>query len=159
MKVLITGTAGFIGAAVAEQLLARGDEVIGVDNVNDYYDVQLKQDRLTRLLQYDKFTDVRLSLEDAPALEQLFKREQPQRAINLAAQAGVRYSLQNPGAYIQSNVSGFMNILENCRLDWNIWCTHQAVRCMALIPACRFQYTTTSIIRLACMRQPKKLTS
>ena len=115
MKVLITGTAGFIGAAVAEQLLARGDEVIGVDNVNDYYDVQLKQDRLTRLLQYDKFTDVRLSLEDAPALEQLFKREQPQRVINLAAQAGVRYSLQNPGAYIQSNVSGFMNILENCR--------------------------------------------
>ena len=115
MKVLITGTAGFIGAAVAEQLLARGDEVIGVDNVNDYYDVQLKQDRLTRLLQYDKFIDVRLSLEDAPALEQLFKREQPQRVINLAAQAGVRYSLQNPGAYIQSNVSGFMNILENCR--------------------------------------------
>ncbi len=115
MKILITGTAGFIGAAVAEQLLARGDEVIGVDNINDYYDVQLKHDRLKRLLHYDNFTDERLNLEDAPALEQLFKREQPQRVINLAAQAGVRYSLQNPGAYIQSNVTGFMNILENCR--------------------------------------------
>ncbi len=115
MKILITGTAGFIGAAVAEKLLARGDEVIGIDNINDYYDVQLKKDRLERLLQHDKFTDVRLSLEDTPALQQLFEREQPQRVINLAAQAGVRYSLQNPGAYIQSNVNGFMNILENCR--------------------------------------------
>ncbi|MGI9286514.1 MAG: NAD-dependent epimerase [Pseudomonadales bacterium] len=115
MKILVTGTAGFIGAAVAEQLLARGDEVIGIDNINDYYDVQLKKHRLERLLQHDKFTDVRLNLEDARALEQLFKREQPQRVINLAAQAGVRYSLQNPGAYIQSNVNGFMNILENCR--------------------------------------------
>ncbi len=115
MKILLTGSAGFIGAAVAERLLARGDAVIGIDNLNDYYAVQLKKDRLARLLQHDEFTDVRLDLEDAAALEQLFQREQPQRVINLAAQAGVRYSLQNPGAYIQSNISGFMNVLENCR--------------------------------------------
>lgn len=115
MKILVTGTAGFIGAAVAEQLLARGDEVIGVDNLNDYYDVQLKRDRLSRLLAYDSFTDVRLDLADANKLQRLFSYEQPQRVVNLAAQAGVRYSLQNPAAYIESNVNGFMNILENCR--------------------------------------------
>ncbi|WP_049631519.1 NAD-dependent epimerase [Cellvibrio sp. pealriver] len=115
MKILVTGTAGFIGAALAQQLLARGDEVIGVDNLNDYYDVQLKQSRLGLLASQPGFMDLRISLEDKFAIDQLFKTHQPQRVVNLAAQAGVRYSLSNPQAYIDSNITGFLNILEACR--------------------------------------------
>jgi UDP-glucuronate 4-epimerase len=115
MKILVTGTAGFIGAALAQQLLARGDEVIGVDNLNDYYDVQLKQARLNLLTHQPGFTDLRIALEDSAAINQLFKVHQPQRVVNLAAQAGVRYSLSNPQAYIDSNITGFLNILEACR--------------------------------------------
>ncbi len=115
MKVLITGTAGFIGSTLARRLLERGDEVVGVDNLNDYYDVNLKKARLERLLGYQGFTDERVSIEDTQALEQVFVRHQPQRVVNLAAQAGVRYSLVNPHAYISANIQGFMNILEGCR--------------------------------------------
>jgi UDP-glucuronate 4-epimerase len=115
MKILVTGTAGFIGAALAKQLLARGDEVIGIDNLNDYYDVQLKQARLDLLTPQPGFTDVRIGLEDKQAVDQVFKQYRPQRVVNLAAQAGVRYSLSNPQAYIDSNITGFLNILEACR--------------------------------------------
>lgn len=115
MKVLITGTAGFIGSALAMRLLERGDEVIGIDNLNDYYDVTLKQARLQRVKQYDKFTDVRIDIEDRAAMEKVFTEHKPQRVINLAAQAGVRYSLENPHAYIDTNIVGFVNILEGCR--------------------------------------------
>ena len=115
MKVLVTGTAGFIGATLAMRLLERGDEVVGVDNLNDYYDVNLKKARLGRLTGYQSFTDERVSLEDREALEQVFIRHQPQRVVNLAAQAGVRYSLENPHAYIAANIQGFMNVLEGCR--------------------------------------------
>lgn len=115
MKILITGTAGFIGAALAQQLLARGDEVIGLDNLNNYYDVQLKHARLDLLTPQPGFTDVRIGLEDKNAVDQLFKTHQPQRVVNLAAQAGVRYSLSNPQAYVDSNITGFLNILEACR--------------------------------------------
>jgi UDP-glucuronate 4-epimerase len=115
MKVLITGTAGFIGSALALRLLERGDEVVGVDNVNDYYDVNLKFARLKRLKQFDRFTDVRASLEDQDAIADTFRTHEPQRVVNLAAQAGVRYSLVNPRAYIDSNLVGFTNILEGCR--------------------------------------------
>jgi len=115
LKVLITGTAGFIGSTLARRLLERGDEVVGVDNLNDYYDVNLKKARLERLLGYQGFTDERVSIEDTQALEQVFARHQPQRVVNLAAQAGVRYSLVNPHAYISANIQGFMNILEGCR--------------------------------------------
>ncbi|MBK8537653.1 MAG: NAD-dependent epimerase [Candidatus Competibacteraceae bacterium] len=115
MKVLITGSAGFIGAALTLRLLERGDEVIGFDNLNDYYDVKLKQARLARLQAYSSFTDVRASLEDRVALTATFAQHRPQRVVNLAAQAGVRYSLQNPHAYVDSNLVGFMNILEACR--------------------------------------------
>lgn len=115
MKVLITGTAGFIGSALAIRLLERGDEVIGLDNLNDYYDVSLKKARLERVKAYDKFTDVRVSIEDRAAMEEIFKKHQPQRVVNLAAQAGVRYSLINPHAYIETNIVGFVNILEGCR--------------------------------------------
>ena len=111
MKVLITGTAGFIGSTLARRLLERGDEVVGVDNLNDYYDVNLKKARLERLVDYQGFTDERVSIEDTQALEQVFVRHQPQRVVNLAAQAGVRYSLVNPHAYISANIQGFMNIL------------------------------------------------
>lgn len=115
MRILVTGTAGFIGSTLAIRLLERGDEVIGVDNVNDYYDPRLKEARLERLKVYDKFTEVRISLEDRPAIEKVFQDYKPQRVVNLAAQAGVRYSLENPQAYIDANIVGFTNILEGCR--------------------------------------------
>jgi UDP-glucuronate 4-epimerase len=115
MKVLVTGAAGFIGMHVCERLLARGDEVIGVDNLNDYYDVALKEARLARLTPNPRFRLSRLDIADREGIAALFASERPQRVINLAAQAGVRYSLQNPHAYVDSNVVGFVNILEGCR--------------------------------------------
>ncbi|MBI3772225.1 MAG: NAD-dependent epimerase [Gammaproteobacteria bacterium] len=115
MKVLITGTAGFIGSTLSHYLLNRGDEVIGLDNLNDYYDVNLKKTRLARLTSRQGFTDIRLDLEDRQGVAGLFAKYKPQRVVHLAAQAGVRYSLQNPHAYIDSNIIGTMNILEGCR--------------------------------------------
>jgi UDP-glucuronate 4-epimerase len=115
MKVLVTGTAGFIGAALAQVLLARGDEVIGIDNVNDYYDVGLKEARLARLKSHPGFTEIRIALEDRERLNQAFADHRPQRVVNLAAQAGVRYSLTHPHAYIDANLVGFCNMLEACR--------------------------------------------
>ena len=115
MKILVTGTAGFIGNTLALRLLARGDEVIGIDNLNDYYDVTLKQARLARVKDHKNFTDVRINIEDRAAMEATFKMHKPHKVVNLAAQAGVRYSLQNPHAYIESNILGFTNILEGCR--------------------------------------------
>ncbi len=115
MNVLVTGAAGFIGSHVCEALLARGDTVTGFDNVNDYYDVVLKQARLTRLGSSGAFTFVKGSLEDAEAVQALFGGVPFDRVIHLAAQAGVRYSLTNPGAYVQSNLVGFLNMLEACR--------------------------------------------
>ncbi len=115
MRVLVTGTAGFIGNHVAKVLLERGDEVIGVDNLNDYYDVSLKQARLKRLESFTSFEDVRSAVEDRDAMEAVFERFKPERVVHLAAQAGVRYSVENPHAYIQSNLVGFLHILEGCR--------------------------------------------
>lgn len=115
MKVLVTGTAGFIGSAVALRLLARGDEVIGVDNLNDYYDVNLKLARLARFQDHPGFTEVRGDLVDRELVADTFAKHQPDRVIHLAAQAGVRYSLENPHAYVDSNIVAFMNILEGCR--------------------------------------------
>ena len=115
MKVMVTGTAGFIGNALAIRLLERGDEVLGIDNLNDYYDVQLKRDRLARISSHPGFRDARIDIEDLDAMTTVVKDFRPERVVNLAAQAGVRYSLTNPHAYISSNIQGFMNILELCR--------------------------------------------
>ena len=115
MKVLVTGSAGFIGSALSLRLLDRGDEVIGIDNLSPYYDVELKRARLARTLAYPGYTDVRIDLEDRAAVAGTFARHRPQRVVNLAAQAGVRYSLENPFAYVDTNLVGFLNILEGCR--------------------------------------------
>ena len=115
MRILVTGTAGFIGSFVAASLLDRGDEVIGIDNLNDYYDVSLKRDRLAKLTSRKGFTNVEAGLEDRDAVARLFAEHRPQRVVHLAAQAGVRYSLKNPHAYADSNLIGMLNILEGCR--------------------------------------------
>ena len=115
MTILVTGAAGFIGYHVAERLLARGDTVVGLDNLNAYYDVSLKEARLARLAARSGFRFVRLNLADREGMAALFAAERPQRVVHLAAQAGVRYSLENPHAYIDSNVAGFTNVLEGCR--------------------------------------------
>lgn len=115
MKILVTGAAGFIGYHVAAALLARGDQVVGLDNLNDYYDVSLKQARLAQLQPHPNFEFQHMDLVDRQALADLFAAKQFQRVIHLAAQAGVRYSLQNPYAYADSNLTGFMNMLECCR--------------------------------------------
>ncbi len=118
MKVLVTGVAGFIGSAIAETLIQRGDAVIGIDNLNDYYDISLKKARLERITNADKsaiFHFMRLDISDREAMETLFAEQQFDAVINLAAQAGVRYSLENPLAYVESNITGFAHLLEGCR--------------------------------------------
>jgi UDP-glucuronate 4-epimerase len=115
MTYLVTGTAGFIGYHTAERLLERGDAVIGVDIVNDYYDPALKEARLRRLRARPGFVEERIDIADRTALDAVFDRHAPRRVINLAAQAGVRYSVENPQAYVDSNLVGFLNVLENCR--------------------------------------------
>jgi UDP-glucuronate 4-epimerase len=115
MRVLITGGAGFIGSALSLRLLERDDEVISIDCLNDYYDVGLKKARLARTQSHPNFTDLRIELEDRKGIADVFAQYKPQRVINLAAQAGVRYSIENPLAYIDSNLVGFGHILEGCR--------------------------------------------
>lgn len=115
MKVLATGSAGFIGSALTLRLLDRGDTVIGIDNHNDYYDPSLKEARLARHINHPNYTHLRIDLADRKAIEECFAAHKPQRVVNLAAQAGVRYSIENPLAYIESNIVGFTHILEGCR--------------------------------------------
>ncbi|QAU23968.1 NAD-dependent epimerase [Dyella sp. M7H15-1] len=115
MRILVTGSAGFVGAAFTQRLLARGDEVLGIDNHNDYYDPALKEARLALFASHPRYTHLRADLANAKAISQAFSDFQPQRVASLAAQAGVRYSLKNPQAYVQSNLVGFVNVLEACR--------------------------------------------
>src|SRR5262249_22891804 len=115
MKILVTGAAGFIGMHVAQRLLECGNEVVGIDNLNDYYDVRLKESRLAQLRAFSKFSFIKLDVSDNEGISSLFANGNFERVVHLAAQAGVRYSLQNPHAYINSNIVGFLNILEMCR--------------------------------------------
>ena len=115
MNILVTGAAGFIGYALSKRLLADGDRIVGIDNLNDYYDVSLKKDRLSQLLPEDHFSFLQLDVADRPGMEHLFRQENFDGVVHLAAQAGVRYSLKNPHAYGSSNLLGFINILEGCR--------------------------------------------
>ncbi len=115
MKILVTGAAGFIGMHVCKRLLERGDEIIGLDNLNDYYDVSLKESRLAQLKRYPNFHFTRMDIADRSEMARIFDQIKPQRVVHLAAQAGVRYSLKNPHAYADSNIIGFVNVLEGCR--------------------------------------------
>ena len=115
MKILVTGAAGFIGFHTSKRLLDSGHHVVGLDNINDYYDVNLKNSRLKILQNYDQFTFYKVNLEDQRSIKELFKKENPQRVVHLAAQAGVRYSIEHPEVYIQSNIIGTFHILESCR--------------------------------------------
>ena len=115
MKVLVTGSAGFIGSSLSMHLLERGDKVVGIDNHNDYYDPALKEDRVNRFIDHPNYTHIRMDIRDRDIVDSLFKKNQFDSVVNLAAQAGVRYSIDNPSAYIDSNIVGFANILEACR--------------------------------------------
>src|SRR4051812_19940026 len=115
MKILVTGAAGFIGMHCAKRLLARGDKVVGVDNLSPYYSVKLKQDRLKQLSSEKGFSFHKLDLAQPGGIENLFKQQKPDAVLHLAAQPGVRYSLQNPAAYVEANIVGFANLLECCR--------------------------------------------
>jgi UDP-glucuronate 4-epimerase len=115
MKILVTGTAGFIGSHVAMRLLERGDEVVGIDNLSDYYDVNLKKARLARLADHPGYTHITADLADRDAIDVAFASHKPQRVVHLAAQAGVRYAAQNPHVYVSSNITGFLHVLEGCR--------------------------------------------
>ena len=115
MKILVTGSAGFIGTMLSLQLLERGDDIIGIDNHNDYYDVRIKEARLEKLKKFPNYRHYKLDISNHKLLKDVFNEHKPIRVVNLAAQAGVRYSIENPLAYINSNIVGFANILENCR--------------------------------------------
>jgi nucleoside-diphosphate-sugar epimerase len=161
MKILVTGSAGFIGSTLSQRLLERGDEVIGLDNLNDYYDVNLKRARWPVCNgRIPEFTEMCANLEDRPALTETFVRHRPRRVVNLAAQAGVRYSIQNPHAYVDSNLVGFVNLLEACRhhaVEHLVYASTSSV--YGANTGCRSRCTITSIIRCRCMPPPRKPTS
>jgi len=115
MKILVTGSAGFIGAAITIKLLERGNSVIGIDNHNNYYDPALKEDRLAQFIKNPNYEHIRIDISDGEGIKKIFSQYKPSHVINMAAQAGVRYSIENPMSYIDSNIVGFANILEGCR--------------------------------------------
>ncbi len=159
MKFLVTGAAGFIGFHIAQRLLNEGHDVVGIDNMNDYYDVSLKQARLDRLAS-PAFHFQQLDLADREGMAKLFATEQFDRVIHLAAQAGVRYSLENPYAYADANLMGYLNILEGCRHTSKHPCTPPPARFTALTVKCRSPPKIPSIIRSSpAMPPPRKLMS
>ena len=117
MTTIVTGSAGFIGHALCEKLLKRGDNILGIDNHNDYYDPRIKDARIKRLAEYTNYKHFKVDLSDRQNLDKVFKESKIKKVVNLAAQAGVRYSMENPLAYVNSNIVGFANILENCRYN------------------------------------------
>ena len=161
LKILVTGAAGFIGMHVSQLLLARGDSVVGLDNLNDYYDPSLKQRRLARLAAQPGFRFVQLDVADRAGMQALFAEAGFDRVVHLAAQAGVRYSLVNPQAYVDSNMVGFLNVLEGCRhngVQHLVYASSRAVygaqHADAVLGA-----PTTSTIRSACTRRRRRPTS
>jgi nucleoside-diphosphate-sugar epimerase len=160
LKILVTGAAGFIGMHVSQLLLARGDTVVGLDNLNDYYDPQIKRDRLARLTPSPAFRFVHMDVADRPGMAELFAHEKFDRVVHLAAQAGVRYSLQNPHATSTATSSA-------SRTCWraagtaacSTWCMHPAPASTAATRACRSRSTTASTTRSACTRPPRRPTS
>lgn len=160
MRILATGTAAFIGSALAERLLTRSDEVYGIDNHNDYYDPTIKEARLARFGAHPNYTHARADLADAHAVNRAFADFGPQRIVNLAAQAGVRYSLKNPQAYVQSNLVGFVNILEACRhgkIGHLVYASSSsAYGANRKLP---FAIEVPSIIRSACTPRARRPTS
>ena len=160
--ILVTGAAGFIGSNLVKRLYAdmQGIAVIGLDNMNDYYDVHLKEYRLAQLVQYPNFVFVKGNIADKQLIEEVFTEYKPQVVVNLAAQAGVRYSIIAPDAYIESNLIGFFNILEACRNHpWSIWYMPQVHLCMALIRKSRIPQMIKWITLCRFMRRPKRATS
>jgi UDP-glucuronate 4-epimerase len=145
--ILVTGVAGFIGFHTAIRLLERGERVIGLDNINDYYDVRLKKARLAKLKPFKEFTFTKTDLADRVKMRRLFATQSITRVVHLAAQAGVRYSLVNPHAYTDSNIEGFLNILEGCR---------QAKVEHLVYATCRFRFMTTLTIRSLSMQPAKR---
>ena len=160
MKVLVTGAAGFIGSALAHRLLDRGDEVVGIDNLNDYYDVRLKEARLERLRARAGFVFQKLDIVERKAMGGFFAAGKFDAVVHLAAQAGVRYSIENPLAYIDSNVVGFMNVLEGCRhsrVGHLVFASSSSVYgANTRLP---FQNTTTLTTRFRCTRRPRRQTN
>jgi UDP-glucuronate 4-epimerase len=160
MKVLVTGSASFIGSAMCTRLLARGDQVIGIDNHNDYYDPALKEARLARHANHEDYTHIRVDKSDRSAMEQALEEHKPQGVINLAAQAGVSYSIENPLAYVDSNIVGFAHILEGCRhnkVRHLIYASSSAF--MGQTPPCLFLCMTMWIILCQFMPPAKKRTN
>ena len=160
MKVLVTGSAGFIGSSLSMQLLERGDKVVGIDNHNDYYDPSLKEARVNRFIDHPNYMHIRIDIKDRDIVDSLFKKNQFDSVVNLAAQAGVRYSIENPSAYIDSNIVGFANILEACRQNKvKHLVMHKVALFMAQIAKPLFLCMIMLIIQLAYMLQLKKLMS
>ena len=161
MTILVTGCAGFIGMHVTRRLLESGATVVGLDNLNPYYDVRLKEARLREISGFERFRFLKLDLADRAGVERLFQTEKPSRVINLAAQAGVRYSLQEPQAYVSSNLLGFANILEGCRHGKSqhlVYAITPARLRRERVDAVR-RSMTRSITRSAFTRRRKKRTS
>ena len=155
--ILVTGVAGFIGFHTARRLLERGERVIGLDNVNDYYDVRLKKARLAKLKHFKQFTFTKTDLADRVKMRRLFATQPIAKVVHLAAQAGVRYSLVNPHAYTDSNIEGFLNLLEGCRqakVEHLVYASSSSV--YGAIPRCRSQFMTTSIIRSLSMQPARR---
>src|ERR1700730_8432547 len=159
--VLVTGAAGFIGFHVAQSLLSAGRKVVGLDIINDYYDPRLKQARLDNLKRDSNFSFAKVDLADRASTKLLFEQHRFAVVIHLAAQAGVRYSLDHPHAYVDANLEGFINVLEGCRAIAvaSTFCSHLPPRCMAPTPNCRFRCRIMSITRSACMPRRKRPTN
>lgn len=163
-SVFITGVAGFIGSNLAKRLLSTVEDVkvVGLDNMNHYYDVRLKEARLNELEQFENFSFVKGNLADKSVIEAIFEQYKPEIVVNLGAQAGVRYSITNPDAYVEANLIGFYNILEACRHSydeghtrWNIWFMRLVLPYMVAIKKCLTVRMTRWITRYRCMQRPR----